>query len=79
MSNAKNLIEYIAQSMVGQPEQVAVDEIHNRRGVILTLTVAPEDMGRIIGKGGRMANAMRALLRVAAVKSGDHVTLEIGE
>jgi len=79
MSNMKNLIEYIAKAMVSQPEQVAVDEISNRRGTTLTLTVAPEDMGRIIGKGGRMANAMRTLLRVASVRSGDHVTLEIGE
>ncbi|MFB0546683.1 MAG: KH domain-containing protein [Anaerolineae bacterium] len=73
----KELIEYIAKSLVDDPSQVRVDEIVGSRSIIFELRVAPEDMGRVIGKGGRVANAMRTLLRVAAMKEGKRVTLEI--
>jgi len=71
------LIDYIARSLVDDPTQV---EIHQyRRGSTATyeLTVAKEDMGRVIGKGGRVATAMRALLRVAAAREGARVSLDI--
>jgi len=73
----KELIEYIAKSLVDDPSQVRVDQIEGTSAVVLELHVAPEDMGRIIGRKGRVANAMRTLLRVVAAKQGKHVTLEI--
>jgi predicted RNA-binding protein YlqC (UPF0109 family) len=73
----KELIEYIAKSLVDDPSQVEVTEIEGKTSVILELRVAPEDMGRVIGKNGRVANAMRTLLRVIAAKQGKRVTLEI--
>jgi predicted RNA-binding protein YlqC (UPF0109 family) len=75
----KALIEYIAKSLVDDPSQVRVDEIEGTSSVVLELHVAPEDMGRIIGRKGQVANAMRTLLRVLAGKEGKHVTLEIVE
>lgn len=73
----KTLVEYIAKSLVDDPSQVKVAE--NRRGasVVLELSVAPEDMGRVIGRNGRVANAMRTLLRVSAQKQGKRATLDI--
>lgn len=73
----KELVEYIAKSLVDDPSQVHVEEIPGTTSVILELHVASEDMGRVIGKGGRVANAMRTLLRVIAAKQGKRVTLEI--
>ena len=75
----KELIEYIAKSLVDDPSQVRVDEIEGTSSVVLELHVAPEDMGRIIGRKGQVANAMRTLLRVLAAKQGKRVTLEIVE
>jgi predicted RNA-binding protein YlqC (UPF0109 family) len=71
------LIDYVARSLVDDPTQV---EIHQyRRGAMVTfeLTVAKEDMGRVIGKGGRVATAMRALLKVAAAREGARASLDI--
>ena len=73
----KELIEYIAKSLVDDPSQVDVTEIQGSTSVILELRVAPEDMGRVIGRNGRVANAMRTLLKVIAAKQGKRVTLEI--
>ncbi|MGD1992092.1 MAG: KH domain-containing protein [Anaerolineae bacterium] len=73
----KDLIEYIAKSLADEPSKVDVSEIEGENSVILELRVGPEDMGRIIGKGGRTANAMRSLVRVLAAKQGKRVTLEI--
>jgi len=77
MSAMKELIEYMAKSLVNNPDAVVVREIEGTNATIYELSVAAEDMGRIIGKQGRVANAMRTLLRVAAVKDGKRVTLEI--
>jgi len=79
MSSSKALIEYITQSIVEYPEQVEIIEKRYGRSTIYKLNVAPSDMGRVIGKQGRMANAIRALLRVPVLKSGEQVTLEIGK
>lgn len=73
----RELVEYIAKSLVDDPSQVRVDEIEGSTSVVLELHVAPEDMGRIIGKKGQVANAMRTLARVVAAKQGKRVTLEI--
>ena len=77
MSSMKELVEFIAKSIVDDPSQVSVSEIEGETSVILELRVGPEDMGRVIGKGGRTANAMRTLVRVLAAKQGMRVTLEI--
>jgi uncharacterized protein len=75
----KALTEYIAKSLVDHPEEVAVEEIHHGSRVTLELSVSKEDMGRVIGKGGRVANAIRTLLRVAAEREGTQVTLDVVE
>ena len=73
----KELIEYIARSLASNPDAVVVtEEVENGR-VIFRLEVAPEDKGKVIGRQGRVAQAMRVLLRVAAVKDGTHAILEI--
>jgi hypothetical protein len=76
-SSMKDLIEFIAKSLVDDPSQVHVSEIKGENSVILELRVGPEDMGRVIGRGGRTANAMRTLVRVLAAKQGKRVNLEI--
>ena len=73
----KELVEYIVKGLVDHPDQVVVTEIKRGQSTILELHVAPDDMGRVIGKGGRVANAIRALLRVMAANEGGRVTLEI--
>jgi predicted RNA-binding protein YlqC (UPF0109 family) len=75
----KNLTEFIAKSLVDHPDEVAVDEIRHGNRVALELSVAKDDMGRVIGKGGRVANAIRTLLRVAAERDGCQVTLDVVE
>jgi predicted RNA-binding protein YlqC (UPF0109 family) len=73
----KELVEYIAKSVVTVPDAVVVTEENTANNIILKLEVAPEDRGRVIGKQGRVAQAMRTLLRVAAVREGVRVQLEI--
>lgn len=73
----KELVEYVAKSLVEEPSAVRVTE-HMRRGaIVIELHVAPSDMGRVIGKEGRIANALRALLRVASARTGKRVVLDI--
>jgi predicted RNA-binding protein YlqC (UPF0109 family) len=73
----KELVEYIAKSLVENPAAVRVTERSRRGAVVIELRVAPSDMGRVIGKEGRVANAIRALLHVAAVRSGKRIVLDI--
>lgn len=73
----KSLITFIAKSLVDDPMEVVVSEETRDRGYRYELSVAEEDMGRVIGKGGRVANAMRTLLRVAASRQGTRATLDI--
>jgi len=75
----KELVEYMAQALVDHPEEVRVEEVTDARSIIYELHVAPSDMGRVIGKNGRVANAMRSLLRVASTRAGKRATLEIVE
>ena len=75
----KELIEYIAKQLANDPSQVNVSEIEDSRRVRVELKVAKNDMGRVIGKGGRIANSMRVLLRVAAAREGKRASLEIIE
>lgn len=73
----KELVEYVAKSLVDNPDGVEVTEVPGTTSVIIELKVDPDDMGRVIGKDGRVANAIRTLLRVVAAKQGKRVTLEI--
>ena len=73
------LIEYIARSLVDDPTQVEVNKRRYGSTTNVRLRVAKEDMGRVIGRGGRVANAMRILLRVAAASKAKRVKLEIVE
>lgn len=73
----KDLIEYIAKNLASKPEDVVVTEEVEGDRVVLRLEVAEEDKGKIIGRQGRVAQAMRALLRVSAVKNGTRAVLEI--
>lgn len=75
----KELIDFIATSLVDDPTQVKVSQYMRRSDVTLRLRVSKEDMGRIIGKGGRVASAMRTLLRVAAAQEGKRARLDIVE
>lgn len=75
----KALTEFIARSLVEHPEEVRVEEFRRSNYVTLELHVARDDMGRIIGRNGRVANAIRSLLRVAAEREGLQVTLEVIE
>jgi predicted RNA-binding protein YlqC (UPF0109 family) len=75
----KELIEYIARSLVDNPMEVQVRQDRMGSKVRLELRVTKEDMGRVIGKSGRVANAMRILLRVSAAREGKQVTLDVIE
>ncbi len=74
----KELVEYIARSIVEDPEAVRVTETVNEEGrIILTLVVADGDKGKVIGRGGRVAEAIRTVIRIAAIKQGVRASLEI--
>jgi len=73
----KELVEYIAKSLVDAPEQVEVRQVEGERSVILEVRVAPGDVGKIIGKQGRIAKALRTIVKAAAVKNGKRVLVEI--
>jgi predicted RNA-binding protein YlqC (UPF0109 family) len=73
----KELIEYIVKSIVSDPDKVSITTEDGEEGLILKLEVAPEDKGRVIGKQGRVAEAMRTLLRVKAAKEETRVRLQI--
>jgi hypothetical protein len=73
----KELIEFIARSLVDDPTQVKVTPVRQGSQVVLKLHVAKEDMGRVIGKNGRVANSIRTLLRVAAAQEGKRAVLDI--
>lgn len=75
----KALTEFIAKALVENPEQVSVVQSRQGNRVRLELKVGKDDMGRVIGKSGRVANAIRALLRVAAEREGQQVTLDVVE
>ncbi|MGN0009452.1 MAG: KH domain-containing protein [Desulfovibrionaceae bacterium] len=75
----KELIEYIATSLVDNPGDVQVREIDNGQGATLELTVARDDIGKVIGRQGRTARAMRILLGAASAKAQRRVMLEIQE
>ncbi|MBP8001446.1 MAG: KH domain-containing protein [Chloroflexi bacterium] len=71
------LVEYMVKSLVDDPESVAVEETRETGQVLLELRVAEPDMGRVIGKSGRVINAVRSIVQIAAAKKGDRVSLEL--
>jgi len=73
----KELVEYIARALVDHPDQVQVRQVEGERSIILELKVAPEDMGKVIGKQGRIAQAIRTVAKAAALKEGKTVHVEI--
>jgi len=73
------LIEQIAKALVDEPDQVSVNQIDASQGSVLELKVAPNDLGKVIGKQGRTARAMRNLLGATGMKFNKHFTLEILE
>jgi predicted RNA-binding protein YlqC (UPF0109 family) len=73
----KELVAYMAENLVNEPARVRVVEKERTRSVVLELRVAPEDVGRVIGKNGRVANAMRTLLNVASARQGKRAILDI--
>ena len=73
----KDLIEYIAKSLVDSPSDVTVNLVEGEKSTILELRVAHDDIGKVIGKHGRIAKAMRTVLQAATAKSGKHTVLEI--
>jgi predicted RNA-binding protein YlqC (UPF0109 family) len=75
----KELAEYLARSLVDHPDEVEIAETRHGSRVRLEMRVAKDDMGRVIGRNGRVANAMRALVRVAAERDGQQVTLDVME
>lgn len=75
----KELVEFVARSLVEDPTQVQVTQSLGTGKINLELRVAKDDMGRIIGKSGRVANALRVLLRVAAAREGKQVSLDVIE
>ncbi|MDA0770186.1 MAG: RNA-binding protein [SAR202 cluster bacterium Casp-Chloro-G4] len=73
----KELVEFIAKSIASEPDEVRVTEEEENGRVIIKLEVAPDDKGKVIGRQGRVAQSMRVLLRVAAVKKDTSAVLEI--
>jgi len=73
----KDLVEYIAKSLVDDPTQVTVNQVEGEKSTILELRVAPGELGKVIGKQGRIAKAVRTILLASSAKSGKQVTLNI--
>ena len=73
----KQLLEVLAKSLVDKPEMVLVNEVAHEHTVVLELSVAHEDMGKVIGKQGRIAKAIRTVVKAAAVKENKKVVVEI--
>jgi len=75
----KELVDYMVKSLVDNPEHVQISELEGEQSVVYEVRVAPEDMGKIIGKQGRIAKAMRTIVKAAGVKSGKKAMVEILE
>lgn len=76
-SDFKELVEYIVTALVDNPDQVSISEKDHRNIIVLEISVAGPDMGRVIGKGGRVVNSIRTLVQVLAAKQGKRVSLEV--
>ncbi len=76
-ADMKNLLEYLAKALVDNPDGVEVTSVEGERSVILQLRVDPDDVGKVIGKKGRIAQAMRTLVKASATKEGRSAIVEI--
>jgi predicted RNA-binding protein YlqC (UPF0109 family) len=79
MADDKAFLEYIVKSLVDNPEDVKIDRVVDEMGVLITMTVNKNDMGKIIGRQGNTAKAIRTLLRVIGMKNNARVNLKINE
>jgi uncharacterized protein len=70
----KDLLDYLARELVDDPDAVRVEQVDDERGVLLTLRVAQDDMGKVIGRGGRTARAIRIVMKAAGMRAGIHHT-----
>ncbi|GAB4220987.1 MAG: KH domain-containing protein [Spirochaetota bacterium] len=75
--NYKELVEYMVKSLVDHPDKVEIREIEGEKSTILELKVTKEDIGKVIGKHGRIARAIRTILNASATKTGKRIVLEI--
>ncbi|MEX0754267.1 MAG: KH domain-containing protein [Actinomycetota bacterium] len=75
----KDLVEFLAKQIVDEPDAVRVSERTDDRGLLVSLNVAPDDMGKVIGKGGRTARAIRSVVRAAGTRQDIHASVEIVE
>ena len=73
----RELLEQIAKSLVDNPDEVSVNEVEGEQSLILELRVSDDDMGKVIGKQGRIAKAIRVVMRAAAIKENKRVVVEI--
>jgi hypothetical protein len=73
----KDLVEYIAKTLVDEPSEVIVNQIEGEKSTILELRVAPDDLGKVIGKHGRIAKAIRTVLSASSTRTGKRYVLEI--
>ena len=74
---ARELVEYVAKTLVDDPDAVTVTEVRDADGTVIELHVAEEDMGKVIGRNGSVAKALRTLLKVTSARTGEPVSLEI--
>jgi predicted RNA-binding protein YlqC (UPF0109 family) len=75
----RELVEFLARSLVDDPDAVSVEELEENGDIVLEITVADEDLGRVIGRGGRIANALRTVAKAAATRADRRVIVEILE
>ena len=73
----KELVETIAKALVDAPSEVVVTEVESDKGILVTLKVAPSDIGKVIGKQGKVANAIRSVVKAAGIRKGVHVMVDI--
>ena len=73
----KELLLYMAKNLVDNPEEVSVTETQNEEGIVLQLRVAPGDMGKVIGRQGRIAKEIRAIVKAVAKRTGEKVSVDI--
>lgn len=75
--NYRDLVDYMVKSLVDNPDQVEIREVEGEKSTILELRVTKDDIGKVIGKHGRIARAIRTIINASATKSGKRVVLEI--
>jgi uncharacterized protein len=75
----RDLVEFVVRALVSEPEAVRVEELDENGDIVLEVHVAPDDLGRVIGREGRVANAIRTLAKAAATVEGGRVMVEIVE